>query len=232
MCQVIDIMVADIPEFYGLILSRDWSDKLNGYFSTDWSHMWLPYNGKPNQIKFERELHQKYIVTELEGENEAIMYNSSIIGNYAVDSFLGNFNAHISPYLENSVVSQIEIFSQTDESKCFNFLDSSVNTSLFWKFYFDGSKSNEGAGAGCVLISPDGKKTMLTCRLEFYCTNNTAEYEALVQGLHKSIRMNVKHLQVFGDSEIVVKQVRNTIHCLSSHLKHYQSLVQDLTAHF
>ena len=26
--------------------------------------------------------------------------------------------------------------------------------------------------------------------------------------------------------------MRNTIHCLSRHLKHYQSLVQDLTSHF
>ena len=82
------------------------------------------------------------------------------------------------------------------------------------------------------MISPDGNKTMLTCRLEFNCTNNTAEYEALVQGLYKAIDCNVKYLQVFGDSEIIVKQVRNTIHCLSNHLKHYQSLVQDLTAHF
>eukprot|EP00253_Pinus_taeda_P024750 PITA_24750 len=47
---------------------------------------------------------------------------------------------------------------------------------------------------------------MLMCRLEFNCTNNIAEYEALVQGLYKAIRLNVKYLQVFGDSEIVVKQ--------------------------
>eukprot|EP00253_Pinus_taeda_P002923 PITA_02923 len=49
---------------------------------------------------------------------------------------------------------------------------------------------------------------MLTCRLEFDCTNNTAEYEALVQGLYKAIRLNVKYLQVFRDSKIVVKQVQ------------------------
>ena len=47
-CQVIDILVADILEFYCLILSRDWSEKLHGYFATDWSNMWLPYNGNPN----------------------------------------------------------------------------------------------------------------------------------------------------------------------------------------
>lgn len=35
-CQVIDILVGYIPEFYGLILSRDWSEKLHGYFATMW----------------------------------------------------------------------------------------------------------------------------------------------------------------------------------------------------
>eukprot|EP00253_Pinus_taeda_P014241 PITA_14241 len=73
---------------------------------------------------------------------------------------------------------------------------------------------------------------MLSCRLEFECTNNTAEYEALVQGLYKAIGLKVQYLKVFGDSEIIVKQVRNTIHCLLNHLKHYQSLVQELTSHF
>eukprot|EP00253_Pinus_taeda_P003656 PITA_03656 len=73
---------------------------------------------------------------------------------------------------------------------------------------------------------------MLSCRLEFECTNNTAEYEALVQGLYKAIGLKVQYLKVFDDSEIIVKQVRNAIHCLSNHLKHYQSLVQDLTSHF
>ncbi|MER8145819.1 reverse transcriptase-like protein, partial [Acinetobacter baumannii] len=41
-----------------------------------------------------------------------------------------------------------------------------------------------------------------------------------------------RYLKVLGDSEIIVKQVRNAIHFLSIHLKHYQSLVQELTSHF
>ena len=40
--QTIDIIVVDIPKTYGVILSKDWSAKLNGYFATDWSHLWLP----------------------------------------------------------------------------------------------------------------------------------------------------------------------------------------------
>ena len=73
---------------------------------------------------------------------------------------------------------------------------------------------------------------MLACRLEFNCTKNVVEYEALVQDLYKAIDLNIKYLKVLGDSEIIVRQVRNTIHCNFGHLKHYQSLVQELTIHF
>ena len=86
----------------------------------------------------------------MEGEKEPVAYKNNIIGNYSIDSFLGNFNAHTSPYLEHSVLSQV---SQTDSSKCINFMDNPVNKSLLWKLFFDGSKSNKGVGAGCVLVS-------------------------------------------------------------------------------
>ena len=61
-----------------------------------------------------------------------------------------------------------------------------------------------------MLLDPAGKKHMISCRLEFLCTNNTAEYEALIQGLKKVLDLNVKVLIAFGDSEIIVRQVRNS----------------------
>ena len=51
---------------------------------------------------------------------------------------------------------------------------------------------------------------MLSYRLEFECTNNTVEYEALIQGIYKAIGLKVQYLKVFDDSEIVIRQVRNT----------------------
>ena len=57
-CQFIDIMVVDIPEAYGLILSRYWCVKLNGYFATDWSHLWLPYQECQNHIKLMRVVYE------------------------------------------------------------------------------------------------------------------------------------------------------------------------------
>ena len=97
-----------------------------------------------------------------------------------------------------------------------------------WTLYFDGSKSQEGLGAGCILIDQKGKRHFLSCRLEFECTNNTGEYEALVKGLKKAIDLNVKELKVFRDSKIIFRQLRNTMNCNSHHLKNYKQEVQRL----
>ena len=87
-CQVINIIVADIPDAYGLVLSRDWSAKLNGYFASDWSHLWFPYKGSPNQIKILREPHMKYNVTQLDEKNIPV---DSVLGNYFLELEPGNY---------------------------------------------------------------------------------------------------------------------------------------------
>ena len=86
-CQFIDIVVADIPEAYGLVLSWDWSAKINGYFASDWSHLWFPHKGSPNQIKVLREPHMKHNVTQLEGKNELV---NSMLGNYQAEEASGS----------------------------------------------------------------------------------------------------------------------------------------------
>lgn len=68
----------DIPESYVLLLSRDWSSQLNGYFATDLSHLWFPYKGKANQIQVKRERYMKHMVIELEALNEPILQNPSL----------------------------------------------------------------------------------------------------------------------------------------------------------
>jgi ribonuclease HI len=49
--------------------------------------------------------------------------------------------------------------------------------------YFDGSYTLKGAGAGFVLIPPEGDVMKYAIHLEFSATNNIAEYEGLVNGL-------------------------------------------------
>jgi ribonuclease HI len=176
-----------------------------------------------------------------------------MLGNYSCDSDFRNFSPLSSdvPLTQNSEMIFQENFPTTVEETLFcqePVLETTEQIggkeesgrkketdgffSQIWTLYFDGSKSQEGSGAGCILIDPKGKQNFLSCRLEFECTNNTVEYEALVQGIKKSIDLNVKELKVFRDSEIIVRQVRNTIHCNSPHLRNYQQEVHRLIEHF
>jgi ribonuclease HI len=111
-------------------------------------------------------------------------------------------------------------------------LNNKNNIPDMWTMFFDGSKTHDGSDIGCVLIDPNQGKTLISCRLEFECTKNTVEYKSLVQGLNKAIDLEVKHMKVFGDSKIIDRQVRNTIHFLSLHLKSYQQEVWNLIYSF
>jgi hypothetical protein len=52
-----------------------------------------------------------------------------------------------------------------------------------WKLFFDGSACREGQGVGAILVSPRGVIFEQSVHLEYFCTNNQAEYEAILLGL-------------------------------------------------
>ncbi|XP_075507377.1 uncharacterized protein LOC142544201 [Primulina tabacum] len=63
-----------------------------------------------------------------------------------------------------------------------------------WELKFDGSSTETAAGAGIVITSPRGVKTALSFNLDFPCTNNQAEYEALVHWIGNSERFRGKRI--------------------------------------
>ena len=77
-----------------------------------------------------------------------------------------------------------------------------------WHMHFDGSCSNEGNVASIILYSPVGKIHNFSYRLEFSCTNNVIEFEALLLGIEKALNLVFGHLSFFGYSELVVNLVR------------------------
>ena len=93
------------------------STKLNGYFTTDWSHMWLPFNNVQNQIKVLREPHMKYNVTQLEGKNEPVNFSSSVLGNYYLELEPRNYQAE-EANCESDTQSDLLQFSQIDDMDC------------------------------------------------------------------------------------------------------------------
>jgi hypothetical protein len=119
--QVIDIIVVYIPEAYVLLLSRDWSKKLNGYFITYWAHLWLPLKGHKNMIRIDRERYLKHTVTNLETLNEPSSTNFPVLGNYSCDSYFGNFYplSYNFPLTQNYKMNFREEFLRTAEETLF-----------------------------------------------------------------------------------------------------------------
>ena len=74
--------------------------------------------------------------------------------------------------------------------------------------WFGGASNALGHGVGAVLVTPDDQCIPFTSRLGFDCTNNMDEYEACTLGIQAVIDFKVKLLKVYGDSALVIHQLR------------------------
>ena len=73
-----------------------------------------------------------------------------------------------------------------------------------WKVFVDGASSALGAGAGIVIITPEGIRVEHSFRLGFKASNNKAEYEALLAELRAILNMGAREVEVYSDSWLVV----------------------------
>ena len=89
-----------------------------------------------------------------------------------------------------------------------------------------------GNGIRVVIISPKGFHTPFTAILFFDCTNNMAEYEAYILGLKASIDLRIKFLSVYGDSALVVSQVKGEWDIKHPNLIPYKEIVLTLIPYF
>jgi ribonuclease HI len=79
-----------------------------------------------------------------------------------------------------------------------------------WVMYFDGLLKLEGMGAGVLLISPKGEQLKYVLQIFWKVSNNKAEYEALLHGLRLAASLGIKRLLVYGDSAVVINQVKKS----------------------
>jgi ribonuclease HI len=89
------------------------------------------------------------------------------------------------------------------------------------RLYTDGAaRGNPGpAGAGAVIISPDGHVVAKIGKFLGDSTNNVAEYMGLILGLKRAKAMGIKELEVFADSELLVRQLSGEYAVKAEHLR-------------
>ncbi|CAL8175361.1 unnamed protein product [Prunus armeniaca] len=114
---------------------------------------------------------------------------------------------------------------------CLNNLIYSVHLTP-WKLYFDRSKIDVASEAGIVLEEPLGIRHCYSFQLDFQCTNNRAEYEALIIGLEILVELGIQSIEILGDSMLVLKQIAGEYNCLSAFLAVYLMAAKNLLTKF
>jgi ribonuclease HI len=106
-----------------------------------------------------------------------------------------------------------------------------------WTIHCDGTWCHAGAGAAAIITSPTGVKHRYAARLSFAlesdrCTNNIAEYEAVILGLRKLKALDVTTYIIKTDSKVVAGQIEKDCSEKDPALLQYLTAVRSLEKQF
>jgi ribonuclease HI len=89
------------------------------------------------------------------------------------------------------------------------------------RVYSDGAaRGNPGpAGAGAVLVEPSGQVVDKLGKFLGHQTNNYAEYMGLLIGLRRARELGVREVEVFADSELMIRQLGGRYQVKSASLR-------------
>jgi ribonuclease HI len=106
-----------------------------------------------------------------------------------------------------------------------------------WTIDCDGAWCHAGAGAAVIITSPTGVKHKYAACLSFAlesdrCTNNIAEYEAVILGLRKLKALGITTCIVKTDSKVIAGQVEKEYSAKDPALMQYLTAVRSLERQF
>jgi ribonuclease HI len=106
-----------------------------------------------------------------------------------------------------------------------------------WTIHYDGAWCHAGAGAAAIITSPTGVKHRYAARLCFAlesdrCTNNIAEYKAIILGLRKLKALGVATCIIKTDSKVVAGQIEKDYSAKDPALLQYLTAVRSLEKQF
>jgi ribonuclease HI len=81
-------------------------------------------------------------------------------------------------------------------------------------------------------VAPSKVRTCYAIKLDFSCTNNIAEYEALLLGLRKLKTMGIRRVILKTDSQVISSHVDKSSKARDPMLKKYYDAVRRLEASF
>ncbi|KAH9295246.1 hypothetical protein KI387_038834, partial [Taxus chinensis] len=177
-----DISVIDLPPLFTIFLSQDFTAKMGGYLSADWSHMILRTRyGTKVTIRVEPIFHnhvEPYTASPINGnytihdpEEEVVDHKPTTLVEEVPDTMLDEVSVdhQYDPYAEALAEEEVGLLLLEEMglgTYCIHeegaiipqLVKTQNNSEGLWKLFFDGSRSKNGAGVGVMLISPEGDK--------------------------------------------------------------------------
>ena len=96
-----------------------------------------------------------------------------------------------------------------------------------------GARGNPGPAAVAAVVSaPDGAELASEGRAIGPATNNVAEYRALLLGIELAAELGAAELELIGDSELIVKQVKGEYRVKDAALRGLHAEVRTALAPF
>ncbi len=95
------------------------------------------------------------------------------------------------------------------------------------------SRGNPGeAGAGVQILDNQGRELATLGKYLGQCTNNMAEYHALILGLGEARKLGNRKISIYLDSELIVRQIEGRYKVKDTKLKPLFAKVRELLAGF
>lgn len=109
-----------------------------------------------------------------------------------------------------------------------------MTATLALRLHVDGaSRGNPGdAGFGIYVTAPDGSEVTSLFGYLGKATNNVAEYQALLHGLRFALARGASSVEVFSDSELLVRQIEGRYRVKNAGLQPLHREAQALLARF
>jgi ribonuclease HI len=102
-----------------------------------------------------------------------------------------------------------------------------------WTIFVDGSKRVSWAGAGVVLVSPQGDRMRYILCMHFSNpSNNEAEYEAVLHGMRMAKAYGATRIKIHGDSNLIAQQVMKECDATCANMITYHAIYDKLEGDF
>ena len=161
---IMDVVVADVPPKFGMLLSRSWEAKLKGALQMDLSYAMIPIFGMLRRLCRENLL--AYMISNIENpENHPIYSVDTDMGSSMLFNEAGPQKDEPDPEDSGSSESDYQSVEIDLESGSDDVSSAEELHNGWWCMSFDGAASRKGVGVGIWIRPPIGEPKFLSYKL-------------------------------------------------------------------